>query len=193
MSTNVQFQNAYVEVLLDNFVSVVKQNVYLQTQNKIAEDTANVGIEMQNQANNLADINVKLQADILELNGKIDDLKKEKEDSTILLNEKNIQVSNAEYVQQEKNRLQNAVNSYMRQIKTLEEDNYSLKNDIDKINREYKDHIEKLEIKINGLIALVPVNKLKKMGIDISKVNSINTENNVQEGDTFEIKNGGSF
>jgi len=160
---------------------------------KYQEEAANVGLEMKNQANNLADINVKLQADILELNEKIEDLKKEKEDSLVLLNEKNLKVNNAEYVHQEKNRLQNAVNSYMRQIKTLEEDNNSLREENNELNRDYKDQIEKLEIKINGLIALVPINKLRKMGITIPKNDDINTENIVQENDTFEIKNGGSF
>lgn len=198
MSNNVQFQNAYVEVLLDNFLTVVKQNIFLQTQSKVSEDNANKGLEMQNQANNLAGINVNLQSEIQSLNDKIKDFEKEKDKFNNLLNEKNNQTSNTEYIQKEKNRLQIAVNDYLRQIRTLEEEKKFLKDEIERIQKNYNDQIEKLEIKINGLIAIAPIAKLKKMGITISKDviisnDDINIENTIQENDISDIKNGGTF
>lgn len=198
MSNNVQFQNAYVEVLLDNFLTVVKQNIFLQTQSKVSEDNANKGLEMQNQVNNLAGINVNLQSEIQSLNDKIKDFKKEKDKFNNLLNEKNNQTSNTEYIQKEKNRLQIAVNDYLRQIRTLEEEKKFLKDEIERIQKNYNDQIEKLEIKINGLIAIAPIAKLKKMGITISKDviisnDDINIENTIQENDISDIKNGGTF
>lgn len=185
MSNTVQFQNAYVEVLLDNFMSVVKQNVYLQTQSKVSEEAAKRGEDMSVQANNLADINVSLQQEVESLNETISNLKNslaEKDDS---IARQNYTISNSDIVLKDKNRLQSAVNDYMRQIKKLELE-----------NKDLLVENEKLSVRVNSLIAIAPINKVKRLGItipkDIPKNDDINTVE-VEETNLTEVKNGGTF
>jgi len=44
---SVEFSNAYQEILLDNIVSVIKQNFIFQTQLKLAEETGKAKAEIQ--------------------------------------------------------------------------------------------------------------------------------------------------
>jgi succinate dehydrogenase/fumarate reductase flavoprotein subunit len=44
---SVEFSNAYQEILLDNLVSIIKQNFIFQTQIKLAENLANEKQEIQ--------------------------------------------------------------------------------------------------------------------------------------------------
>lgn len=180
MSNTVQFQNAYVEVLLDNFVNVVKQNVYIQAQNKIAEESAQIGEDMQVQAKNLAKINTDLQAEVEKLNDDIKTLHVEKSSLELTIIEKDKQVSGVDYINKDKSRLQSAVNDYMRQVRALETEKTL-----------WVEEKEKLELRITALIGIAPVNKLKKIGISITKEDVINTS--IEESDEDIIKNGGTF
>lgn len=185
MSNTVQFQNAYVEVLFDNFVSVVKQNVYVQAQNKVAEEAALRGEEMQTQAINLAETNTNLQNEVEVLNKTITDLNDRLKAKEISILQQSSTISQGDVVLKDKNRLQSAVNDYMRQIKKLDMDNKML-----------IEENEKLKFNINALIAIAPTNKVKRLGIAIPKNNEINTVEDAQVEETNvleEVKNGGTF
>lgn len=142
---DVKLQNAYVEVLLDNFLSVVKQNVMFQAQLKTLSDSSE---ELARTKNALE-----------ELNAKYLDCERKFTESGNLINSlridntnKESQIVNTTNLQKEKDRLQAATNDFMRQINKLKEENKSI---LDKLNSQNK-YIESLE-------PLVPVTKLKKI------------------------------
>jgi len=51
---SVEFSNAYQEILLDNLVSIIKQNFIFQTQLKLAEDSGKAKTEIQAKYDELA-------------------------------------------------------------------------------------------------------------------------------------------
>jgi predicted nuclease with TOPRIM domain len=166
---DVKLQNAYVEVLLDNFLSVVKQNVMFQAQLKTLSDS---GDEL---------VNTKKALE--ELNTKYNDCQKEATKLSNLNNalqvdntNKQGQIQHSENIVNEKNRLQSAVNDYMKQVKRLEDERVSKDVTIAGLNS----NISSLNKYIENLESLVPVTKLKKLKSDIEATND-------------NIKNGGSF
>lgn len=177
--SNAQFQNAYVEVLLDNFVSVVKQNVYLQAQQKVAEQTVEKAGEINVQANNLAENNIALQAEIREL--------KQQLENTKTLEDR---VARCDEYKKEQDRIQASLNDFMRKNKALQDEiteqnlNYisKLNNMSDDIIHQ-KSHIDNLNNYIITLEQNIPVTKLKK----------IKSSDSVKIEDAYEIRNGGTF
>jgi DNA repair exonuclease SbcCD ATPase subunit len=142
---DVKLQNAYVEVLLDNFMSVVKQNIMFQAQLKTLSDSSE---EL-----------IKTKKALEELSEKYLDCEKRYTESGNLINalrvdntNKESQIVNASNLQKEKDRLQVAANDYMRQVNSLREENKSFSDALNKQNK----YIESLE-------SLVPITKLKKI------------------------------
>jgi chromosome segregation ATPase len=118
---SVEFSNAYQEILLDNLVSIIKQNFVFQTQIKLTENLANEKQELQ-----------------------------KKYDS--LVNERNVQnFSNND----EKNRIQQALNESMKKTSNLTKENEILKEEVENL----KKHVAKLEENI-------PTTKLKKINTE---------------------------
>ena len=166
---DVKLQNAYVEVLLDNFLSVVKQNVMFQAQLKTLNDSGDELVntkkaleelkskynECQTETSKLSNLNNALQVDNTNKQG---------------------QIQHSENLVNEKNRLQSAVNEYMKQVKKLEEDRVSKDVTIADLNS----NVSSLNKYIENLESLVPVTKLKKLKSDI-------------EASDDAVKNGGSF
>ena len=64
---SVEFSNTYQDILLDNLVSIIKQNFIFQTQLKLAENTGKDKTELQNNYDILNGENVSLRQQLSEL------------------------------------------------------------------------------------------------------------------------------
>jgi|694.fasta_scaffold00352_4 chromosome segregation ATPase len=131
---SVEFSNAYQEILLDNLMSIIKQNFIFQTQLKLVENVSQQKNELQVKYDELA-------ASFNSLKSKLDELEKFKTVSQI-----------NESVNQEKQRIQTALNNSMKE-------NVVLKKQLEEIGLEtnkLKEYITKLE-------EIAPVSKLKKI------------------------------
>jgi chromosome segregation ATPase len=133
---DVRLQNAYVEVLLSNFLEVVKQNIMFQAQLELSK----------------ADVN-----EASEIKRKIQELSKRNEELQQAFTQKESQSTNA--ISQEKNRLQQAVNDYMRQLESSKNEVSIIKGNLDEANK----HCEELTKYVAVLEQNVPANKLKKL------------------------------
>lgn len=157
---DVKLQNAYVEVLLDNFTSVVKQNIMFQAQLKVLNDSSE---ELNRTKAALEEISIRYQ-----------ECEKKFTESGNLINSlridntnKESQIVNTTNLQKEKDRLQAATNDYMKQVSSLKAENSSIS---DKLNKQNK-YIEELE-------SLVPITKLKKL-------KASNEDDSVKNGGSF--------
>jgi len=95
---NVEFSNAYQEVLLENLDVILKQNFMMQTRLKLLEKEANVRAEMQAKIDELT---VKHQ-EALEQIGQTQHYK--------------VQAESNDSIVQEKTRIQSALNDAMREL-----------------------------------------------------------------------------
>jgi len=140
---DVRLQNAYVEVLLGNFMEVVKQNLMFQA-----------------------------QIEVNKTSGSNDSLK------------------------QEKDRLQSAVNDYMRQLKETQQEVLKVKSESQNVLLQNNNRIEELTKYVTRLEAVVPANKLKRVKLG-EVIQSDTPEITVEEpvlpiGDDI-VKSGGTF
>lgn len=166
---DVRLQNAYVEVLLDNFISVIKQNVMFQAQLEVMNKNVNEADETKRKIAELSASNIELQKLVDSLTGENNTLKTSVDNSQL-------HVNTANSIREEKTRLQAAVNDYMKQNKTLTTDLAKFKSEVEEQNK----YIAKLE-------ELVPLNKLRKLRkVDI-------TEFVEQSPDADNVKSGGTF
>lgn len=175
---DVNLQNAYVEVLLDNFVSVIKQNVMFQAQIEIMTKNLNSMGEMKDKV-------TKLESEREELRIQLNNTKNE---NVNLKNDANVRIS-----PEEKNRLQSAVNDYMRQVKTLNQEIVKVKSESQDVLVRNANYIEDLNKYIQRLESAIPANKLKKLKtVDILQFEETPepTENNELSDN---VKSGGSF
>jgi chromosome segregation ATPase len=125
-----------VEVLLSNFLEVVKQNIMFQAQLELSK----------------ADVN-----EASEIKRKIQELSKRNEELQQALTQKESQSTNA--ISQEKNRLQQAVNDYMRQLESSKNEVSLIRGNLAEANK----HREELTKYVAVLEQTVPTNKLKKL------------------------------
>ena len=103
---SVEFSNAYQEILLDNFNSVIKQNMMFQTQLKLAEDA---------QKNNKSDEKINL------LNGEYNVLKSEYDAALKKISELEVRANVGQSLHDEKTRVQAALNEELRKSTGLNE------------------------------------------------------------------------
>ena len=61
---DVKLQNAYVEVLLDNFIAVIKQNIMFQAQLEVLNKTIQEADEIKRKVKELSDRNIELQTQL---------------------------------------------------------------------------------------------------------------------------------
>jgi chromosome segregation ATPase len=113
---SVEFSNAYQEILLDNLVSIIKQNFIFQTQLKLAENNSKVNEELQAKYNEL-----------LQAHEAVKDLKTK------------VDVNASAH--EDKSRLQSALNDIMKNNTALQEQLDAKDTEISSL----KDYIEKLE------------------------------------------------
>ncbi len=184
---DVRLQNAYVEVLLGNFLEVVKQNIMFQAQIEIAnKDNKDIG-ENQRRLKEISDNNIELQKQLLEKDREISKLTVERND---LKNSSN----NNNSLAQEKQRLQSAVNDYMRQLNEAKNELLRVKSESQDVLLQNNNRIEELTKYVTRLEAAIPANKLKKvkLGENIQATPEV-TEPEVTLPIDDSVKNGGTF
>ena len=141
---SVEFSNAYQEILLDNLMSIIKQNFIFQTQLKLAESSGKQKEEIQAKYNELASHLEGLQQQLRE---------------TEALRSRATANDSAH---QEKSRIQSALNDEMKKNallkKNIEELSFAITVKETEI-AELKSHVSKLE-------ELIPISKLKKLSTD---------------------------
>jgi hypothetical protein len=145
---SVEFSNTYQEILLDNLMSIIKQNFMFQTQLKMVEDTGTQKAELEAK---LAEAQNQYNA-IRPLVEEIESYK-----------QRALQNTSAH---QEKDRIQSALNDYMRKHSDLEIVLGQKDSEIVKIKSEKDSEISKLKEYIDKLEQAVPISKLKKINPD---------------------------
>jgi len=113
---SVEFSNTYQEILLDNLMSIIKQNFIFQTQLKLAEDSGKATAEIQAKYNEL----IQAYEAVKDLKTKVD--------------------VNAS-AHEDKSRLQSALNDSMKHTTTLQKQLEEKNTEIAGLN----EYIEKLE------------------------------------------------
>ena len=181
---SVEFSNAYQEILLDNFNSVIKQNLMFQTQLKMAEET---------QKNNKSDEKISL------LNGEYDVLKSEYDVALKKISELEVRANVGQSLHDEKTRVQSALNEELKktaslnnkileQTKTIDEQ--TLK--IDEQSKTIEDITKQLNNSLKELEDLKStLEKKESMPTEIQtilpKVKKTNSKvvNNISDGSSF--------
>tara|TARA_R110000868_G_scaffold168791_1_gene403615 strand:+ start:505 stop:1029 length:525 start_codon:yes stop_codon:yes gene_type:complete len=142
---SVEFSNTYQEILLENLMSIIKQNFVFQTQLKMVEETGTQKAELEAK---LAEAQKQYNA-IRPLVEEIESYK-----------QRALQNTSAH---QEKDRIQSALNDYMRKHADLEIVLGQKDAEIVKIKSEKDIEIGKLKEYIDKLEQAVPISKLKKI------------------------------
>ena len=160
---NVEFSNAYQEVLLENLDAILKQNFMMQTRLKLLEKEANVRAEMQAKIDELT---VKHQ-EALEQIGQTQHYKTQAESN--------------EAIVQEKTRIQSALNDTMRELGNTKSALEAREKEVKEMNSKISE-LEKLVPPAPKVVKKVTV-KTEEKPVEISA-----TETNkvrVEAGGTF--------
>lgn len=140
-----KFLNVYNEVVLENFYAVLKQNFMFQTQLKFAEEQNKKVGELEKKLATLASEND--DANILR-----EEIKTLKE----TISQKDAIIQSSSNTDNERHRLQTAVNNQMKEIE-------GLKKTIDDLQKQQKNQQEY----VTQLEEMLPNSKKKKLGIEI--------------------------
>ena len=160
-----KFLSVYNEVILDNFNAVLKQNFLFQTQLKFAEEQATKVSELEKKLTDLTASRIDSET-----------LQKEIEDLKSQVNSKNAIIQSSVNSDNDKARLQTAVNNQMKEISAL-------KTSIETLQKEQEDkqnYIAQLE-------EMLPNSKKKKLGIEIPEEETPKVE--VKKEQTAPINN----
>jgi predicted nucleic acid-binding Zn-ribbon protein len=159
---DVNLQNVYTEVLLDNFISVIKQNIMFQAQIEVMSKSLTEFDTVRKERDSSISEVFQLRQQLDKITNDFNIVKTTASQSENLATSSNI-------LKADKDRLQSAVNDYMRQVKTSAAK-------IDELNK----YIEKLE-------SSLPQTKLKKLQtVDITEFQQ---EKIIDDA----TKNGGTF
>jgi predicted RNase H-like nuclease (RuvC/YqgF family) len=140
-----KFLNVYNEVVLENFNAVLKQNFMFQTQLKFAEEkTKEVG-ELEKKLATLTSEN----SDANILREEINALKER-------ISQKDAIIQSSSNTDNERHRLQTAVNTQMKEIE-------GLKKTIGDLQQQQKDQ----QVYVTQLEEMLPNSKKKKLGIEL--------------------------
>ena len=178
--SDANFINAYNEVVLENFIAVLKQNFMFQTQIKFLEERVSTIPALEEKGNSYDSV----VREKIELQNKISSLTSENE------NKDNI-IRNTTNSDADKHRLQTALNEQAKELEKLSNKITNVENDI----TDKKYYIKKLE-------DMLPNSKRKKLGLEIietpkDEVEEVKTTNKttVQENNgTLKIESsGGTF
>ena len=186
---DVRLQNAYVEVLLGNFMEVVKQNLMFQAQIEVNKNSLQEAEDSVRRLKEISDSNTQHQNQLVEKDRLINQLTTERD------NLKSSSGSN-DSLKQEKDRLQSAVNDYMRQLKETQQEVLKVKSESQDVLLQNNNRIEELTKYVARLETVVPANKLKKVKLG-EVVQPDTPEITVEEpvlpmGDDI-VKSGGTF
>ena len=196
---DVRLQNAYVEVLLGNFMEVVKQNLLFQAQIEVNKNSLHEADDSVRRLKEISDSNAEYQKQSGEKDTKINHL--ENRINQLITERDNLKSSsgNNDSLKQEKDRLQNAVNDYMRQLKATQQEVLLVKSESQNVLLQSNNRIEELTKYIEKLEILIPSNKLKKVRLGETIQPETSIEFMIEESklpiDTNDdnIKSGGSF
>ena len=161
---NVEFSNAYQEVLLENLDVILKQNFMMQTRLKLLEKEANVRAEMQAKIDELT---VKHQ-EALEQIGQTQHYK--------------VQAESNDAIVQEKTRIQSALNDAMRELGNTKSALEAREKEVKEMNSKISE-LEKLVPPAPKVVKKVTVKAIEEKPVEISA-----TETNkvrVEAGGTF--------
>lgn len=175
---DVRLQNAYVEVLLGNFMEVVKQNLMFQAQIEVNKNSLQEAEDSVRRLKEVSDSNIELQKRISQLELELNNSKANLVDKT------------------EKDRLQSAVNDYMRQLKATQQEVLKAKSESQDVLLQNNSRIEELTKYVARLEAVVPANKLKKVKLgEVVQSDSpeIIVEESVLPMIDDSVKSGGTF
>ena len=140
-----KFLDVYNEVILDNFNAVLKQNFMFQTQLKFAEEKVKEVGELEKKLAALTSEN----SDANILREEIDALKE-------TISQKDAIIQSSSNTDNERHRLQTAVNNQMKEIE-------GLKKTIDDLQQKQKDQ----QVYVTQLEEMLPNSKKKKLGIEL--------------------------
>jgi chromosome segregation ATPase len=186
---DVRLQNAYVEVLLGNFMEVVKQNLMFQAQIEVNKSSLQEAEDSVRRLKEVSDSNIQYQNQLVEKDKLINQLTTERD------NLKSSSGSN-DSLRQEKDRLQSAVNDYMRQLKETQQEVLKVKSESQDVLLQNNNRIEELTKYVARLETVVPANKLKKVKLgEVIQPDApeIAVEEPVLPIDDESIKSGGTF
>lgn len=161
---NVEFSNAYQEVLLENLDVILKQNFMMQTRLKLLEKEANVRAEMQAKIDELT---VKHQEALQQI-GQTQHYK--------------VQAESNDAIVQEKTRIQSALNDAMRELGTTKSALEARQKEVEEMNSRIIE-LEKLVPPAPKVVKKVTVKAIEEKPVEISA-----TETNkvrVEAGGTF--------
>ena len=137
---SVEFSNTYQEILLDNLVSIIKQNFIFQTQLKLAENGNKDKSELQEKYDTLFSQYESLKSQTPELEAL------------------RLRVDTNAGAHEEKSRIQSALNDEMRKSVEL---NRQLEAKSSELARQHQEIVD-LKNQILKLESLIPVSKTKK-------------------------------
>jgi DNA polymerase II large subunit len=140
-----KFLDVYNEVILDNFNAVLKQNFMFQTQLKFAEE----------KAKEVGELEKKLAA-LTSENSDANILREEIKTLKDTINQKEAIIQSSSNTDNERHRLQTAVNNQMKEIE-------GLKKTIDDLQQKQKDQ----QVYVTQLEEMLPNSKKKKLGIEL--------------------------
>lgn len=149
---SVEFSNAYQEILLENLMSVIKQNFIFQTQLKMNENSGRQQDDLQNQF-----LEAKKQYD--ELLNSYNNAKRELEQIEIYKNK--AEQNNTAH--EEKSRIQSALNDEMKKFAVFKTEMENKEANLQKLLSEKEIEVKELKEYILRLEGIAPVTKLKKM------------------------------
>ena len=167
---NVEFSNAYQEVLLENLDVILKQNFMMQTKLKLFEKEANLRAEMQ---------------------AKIDDLTVKNQEVLRQVEQTQhyrVQAESNDAIVQEKSRIQSALNDTMRELGATKNSLDSITQQLNLKNKE----VEEMKSRISELEKLVPPapKVVKKITV---KTEEKPVEISATETNKLEVEVGGTF
>ena len=174
---SVEFSNTYQEILLDNFNSVIKQNLMFQTQLKMAEET---------QKNNKSDEKISL------LNGEYNILKSDYDNALKKISDLEVRASVGQSLHDEKTRVQAALNDELKKAASLNTKILEQTKIIDEQSKTIEDitkQLEKSNAEIEDLKSTLE--KKESMPTEIQtilpKVKKTNSKvvNNIPDGSSF--------
>jgi predicted nucleic acid-binding Zn-ribbon protein len=140
-----KFLDVYNEVILDNFNAVLKQNFMFQTQIKFAEE----------KVKEVGELEKKLAA-LTSENSDANILREEIKTLKDTISQKEAIIQSSSNTDNERHRLQTAVNTQMKEIE-------GLKKTIDDLQQKQKDQ----QTQVTQVEEMLPSSKKKKLGIEL--------------------------
>jgi len=152
--TDVNFINAYNEVILENFNAVLKQNFMFQTQIKFLEDQAKEVQSLKEKVNGFDEVTKER-----------DNLSHRVSQLTNDVSDRDRTIQNASNSDADKHRLQTALNNQAKDIDVLNERIKKLEDDSNKQIEQFQEDTNSKQQYIKQLEEMLPNSKRKKLGL----------------------------